>query len=167
MGTRDERIDAYIEKAAPFARPILERIRADFHKASAKIDEDMKWRSPTFVHEGIVGGMGAFKKHVSFGFWRQDELPDPENLFEGECGGSLFTAKVSDVKDLPSSRVFQGYVKRAVKLNADAAKGKAASDPQVPGAGRMRPDHPKVARNWIMRSPVLRWQSRQCPPRGR
>ena len=86
MGSRDERIDAYIEEAAPFARPILERIRADFHKASAKIEEDMKWRSPTFVHEGIVGGMGAFKKHVSFGFWRQDELPDPDNLFEARSG---------------------------------------------------------------------------------
>jgi uncharacterized protein YdeI (YjbR/CyaY-like superfamily) len=126
MGRKNERIDEYIEKAAAFAQPILERIRADFHKASAKIDEDIKWSSPTFVHEGIVGGMGAFKKHVSFGFWRANELPDPEDLFGGEGGGSLFTVKVSSVKELPTSRVLQGYVKRAVQLNAETAKGAAS-----------------------------------------
>lgn len=123
MGTRDKRVDDYIAEAAPFARPILERIRADFHKASARVDEDIKWGSPAFIYEGIVGGMGAFKKHVSFGFWRQDELPDPEGLFGESCGGSLFTVKVSDVKELPSSRVFQGYVKRAVKRNQETAQG--------------------------------------------
>ncbi|MHC5010969.1 MAG: YdeI/OmpD-associated family protein [Planctomycetota bacterium] len=138
MGTKDKRVDAYIRKAAPFARPILERIRADYHQASATIDEDIKWGVPAFVHEGIVGGMGAFKKHVSFGFWRANELPDPADLFGPEGGGSLFTAKVADVKELPSKPVLQGYVKRAVALNADRAKGKAAKK-KVTGKGTKKP----------------------------
>lgn len=125
MGSRDKRVDAYIRKAVPFAQPILERIRDDFHKASAKVTEDIKWGVPAFVHEGIVGGMAAFKQHVSFGFWRADELPDPEALFGGKGGRSLFTAKVTDVADLPTRRVFQGYVKRAVAFNAATAKGAA------------------------------------------
>jgi len=33
MGDRDPRVDAYIAKAAPFARPILEHIRAAVHAA--------------------------------------------------------------------------------------------------------------------------------------
>ena len=123
MGTRDERVDAYIAKAAPFAQPILERIRDDFHKASAKVDEDIKWGCPAFVHQGIVGGMAAFKKHVSYGFWRADELPDPEDLFQGKGGGSLFTAKVAAVKELPTRRTLQAYVKRAVALNAESSTG--------------------------------------------
>ncbi len=122
MVRSDPRVDAYIEKAAPFARPILERIRHDFHQASARIEEDIKWGCPAFVHEGIVGGMAAFKKHVAFGFWRADELPDPADLFGGKGGGSLFTAKVFDHKELLTSRVLQGYVKRAVARNAEAAK---------------------------------------------
>ena len=84
MGTKDKRVDAYIKKAGDFAKPILERIREDFHKASTKIDEDLKWGVPAFMHEGIVGGMAAFKKHVAYGFWKADELPDPEDLFGGK-----------------------------------------------------------------------------------
>ncbi len=35
MPTRDARVDAYIAKAAPFARPILEHLRAVVHQAVA------------------------------------------------------------------------------------------------------------------------------------
>jgi hypothetical protein len=37
-------VDAYIGKAASFARPILEKIRELFHQACPNIEETMKWR---------------------------------------------------------------------------------------------------------------------------
>jgi hypothetical protein len=33
MGKRDPRVDAYIEKAADFAKPILKQLRATVHQA--------------------------------------------------------------------------------------------------------------------------------------
>lgn len=49
MGTRDPRVDAYIEKSAEFARPILRHLREVVHSASPAIDETMKWSFPHFT----------------------------------------------------------------------------------------------------------------------
>ena len=65
----DPRIDAYIERAAPFARPILVHVRALVHQACPGVEETIKWGMPTFMHAGgILCGMAAFKQHASFGF---------------------------------------------------------------------------------------------------
>jgi hypothetical protein len=39
---RSPEIDAYVAKSAEFARPILARIRAAYHKACPEIEETMK-----------------------------------------------------------------------------------------------------------------------------
>ena len=43
---KDPRVDDYIENAPEFAQPILTRLRNAFHKASPKVVESIKWRSP-------------------------------------------------------------------------------------------------------------------------
>ena len=69
--SRDPRIDAYIEGAAPFAQPILSHVRDLVHEACPQVEETVKWGMPTFVHAGgILCGMAAFKQHASFGFWK-------------------------------------------------------------------------------------------------
>lgn len=65
---RDPRIDAYIEKAAPFAQPILRHIREFVHTAVPDLDEAIKWGMPHFLYKGKnLAGMAAFKAHCSFG----------------------------------------------------------------------------------------------------
>ena len=44
--SREPRIDAYIAKAQPFARPILEQIRERVHAAVPEAEEAMKWSAP-------------------------------------------------------------------------------------------------------------------------
>jgi len=39
----DPRVDEYIEKAQPFAQPILEHLRALVHKANPDVQETIKW----------------------------------------------------------------------------------------------------------------------------
>jgi hypothetical protein len=39
----DPRVDAYIDEAADFARPILKEIRAGVHEACPACEETMKW----------------------------------------------------------------------------------------------------------------------------
>lgn len=72
---RDPRIDAYIERAAPFAQPILRHARALVHEACPEVEESIKWGMPSFSHAGgILCGMAAFKQHASFGFWRHADV---------------------------------------------------------------------------------------------
>ena len=122
MKNTDARVDAYIEKAPDYSKPILKKLRRLIHRAHPSIEESIKWSTPTFEYKGIVAGMSAFKKHVAFGFWKATAMRDPEGLFKGDTKQSPFAVKVSSVKDLPPDKVIVAYVKEAVDLNERGVK---------------------------------------------
>ena len=73
--SRDPRVDAYIARAQPFARPILEHIRERVHAAVPEVEETLKWSAPSFTLSGkILLMMAAFKAHAAMNFWRGQEL---------------------------------------------------------------------------------------------
>jgi hypothetical protein len=74
MPRTDPRIDAYIRRAAPFAQPILTRIREVVHTACPDVEETLKWRHPAFMYKGMLGSFAAFKEHATFGFWKHKLL---------------------------------------------------------------------------------------------
>lgn len=113
-------VDGYIEKAAPFAQPILKRIRAAFHKAAPDIAETMKWSTPFFDHKGVVGNMAAFKNHVSWGFWKAKLMNDPHGILNpmGETG-TMGGLKVTTVAELPSEKIMIEYIREAIRLNEE------------------------------------------------
>jgi uncharacterized protein YdeI (YjbR/CyaY-like superfamily) len=115
-------VDAYIEKASDFARPILEKLRSAFHKGSPQLEETIKWGVPHFEYKGIVGGMAAFKKHVAFGFWKSKLMDDPEGLFDRGPRASMCSARVEDVNNIPSQKILVDYVRRAVQLNEEGTQ---------------------------------------------
>ena len=131
MKNTDPRIDAYIESAPDYGKPILKRLRRLFHRAHPSIQETIKWSSPSFEHKGMVVGMSAFKKHVSFGFWKAKAMRDPAGLFTGDRKQSPFAIKVSSVEELPPDKVIVAYVKEAVELNERGVKSS-------PSGGRKR-----------------------------
>jgi uncharacterized protein YdeI (YjbR/CyaY-like superfamily) len=106
---RDPRIDAYIAKAAPFAKPILTHVREVVHEACPKIVEMIRWGHPSFDHQGMVCGMTAFKEHCVVSFWKAALLGDE----------SLLRREVRTVADLPARRDLAGLVKQAARLNED------------------------------------------------
>ena len=57
-----------------------ERVRRWFHAGAPRCHEDIKWGMPAFMQERMLGGMSAFKAHVSIGFPRGGELDDPSGL---------------------------------------------------------------------------------------
>jgi uncharacterized protein YdhG (YjbR/CyaY superfamily) len=64
--SRDPRIDAYIDKAGDFAKPILRHIRELVHKTIPGAGEAVKWGMPHFTHNGKnIAGMAAFKAHCA------------------------------------------------------------------------------------------------------
>lgn len=116
MSGKSREVDAYIAKAAPFARPILERLRRAFHKADPQIVETMKWGAPFFEHDGIVAQMAAFKNHVGWGFWKAKLMSDPHGMLAG------MRVKVTELSELPPEKILIEYIQEAVALNVSGQK---------------------------------------------
>jgi uncharacterized protein YdeI (YjbR/CyaY-like superfamily) len=122
MKNHSPEVDAYIAEAAPFARPILKKIRAIFHKAHPEMQETIKWGFPHFEYKGLVGSMAAFKKHVGFGFWKGSLMKDPLNLFSGVGDTTMNARKLTDVSELPDEDTLIRYVEEAIELNENNVK---------------------------------------------
>jgi hypothetical protein len=120
VAKKDPRIDAYIAKAQPFARPILKHIRAVVHSACPDVVETVKWSMPHFDYHGsIMCGMGSFKAHVVFGFWRGAQLLGDKSRND-EAMGDL--GRVTCMEDLPSKAKLTALIKAAMKLNEAGVK---------------------------------------------
>ncbi len=124
MSTYDPRIDAYIEKSAPFAQPILRHLRDLIHATCPDVEETWKWSFPNFDYKGsTMCSMAAFKQHCSFGFWKASLMPDPDNILQlAEKAAMGQLGKISSLKDLPKDSVLKKYLKAAMKLNEEGVK---------------------------------------------
>jgi uncharacterized protein YdeI (YjbR/CyaY-like superfamily) len=119
MGTRDPRIDAYIAKAAEFARPILAHLREVVHEACPDVVETMKWSSPSFEYRGLLCGFAAFKAHCAFGFWKH-ALVVGDDAKAGEAMGSF--GRITSLADLPGKAALRRYIRKAMRLNEEGVK---------------------------------------------
>ncbi|NNE05487.1 MAG: hypothetical protein HKN15_07165 [Xanthomonadales bacterium] len=122
MSTKIDRVDAYIASAADYARPLLLKLRDWVHDAAPEIEEDIKWGMPAFMHKGIVANMAAFKKHVSFGFWKGQLMKDPAGLFDNPRRTQITAFKLRTLDDLPAREVFAAYLREAIELNERGVK---------------------------------------------
>lgn len=120
MKNRSAEVDAYIARAPEYARPILEKLRALFHKACPAIEETIKWRFPHFEYRGVVGSMAAFKHYVSYGFWKGSLMRDPHKLFQGNS--AMFGARAGSLSELPADKILLDYIREAVSLNEQGVK---------------------------------------------
>ena len=124
MGNKDPRVDAYIAKAADFARPILEEIRARVHVACPAVEETIKWSMPAFEYKGPMCGMAAFKKHCFFGFWKSSLVLGEGSPDDNPMG---FREKLTSLEDLPSKSEFRANVKKAMALNDQGIRAPRAA----------------------------------------
>jgi uncharacterized protein YdeI (YjbR/CyaY-like superfamily) len=120
MPTVDPRVDAYIEKSADFAKPILNHIRKLVHKACPEITETLKWSMPSFEYKGIVCGFAAFKQHCTLMFWKQSLLETDAFPKNKTAMGSF--GRITSIKDLPSDKILVGLIKQAAELNEKGVK---------------------------------------------
>ncbi len=134
MPVTDPRVDAYIERSAPFAQPILRHLRQVVHDACPDVEETIKWGFPNFTRGGLIlCHMASFRQHCAFGFWQGSRIV--EDAAERENAMGQF-GRVTGVDDLPAADVLAGYGRRAAELREEEAaakrggkKGSAASAP--------------------------------------
>jgi uncharacterized protein YdeI (YjbR/CyaY-like superfamily) len=115
--SREPRIDAYIAKAPPFARPILEKVRERVHATVPAVEEAMKWSAPGFTLDGkILLIMASFKAHAALNFWRGQEIGDgsPKAGAMGQFG------KLASVDDLPQDAELDELIREAAELSKKA-----------------------------------------------
>ncbi|MEO7310922.1 MAG: DUF1801 domain-containing protein [Chitinophagaceae bacterium] len=111
MPTIDPRVDAYIEKSAPFAQPILLHLRKLVHKACPQVVETIKWSFANFDYKGMFCSFAAFKQHCAFGFWKTALMADPEGVLsekKNEAMGCL--GRITSMKDLPPDAVIIRFI---------------------------------------------------------
>ena len=120
----DPRIDDKIAKAAEFARPILEHLRALVHRTIPDAGEAIKWGMPHFTYGGKnIAAMASFKAHCSFSIHGESH--------EGEGMGTL--GKIASFEDLPNDA--------ELVARLEAAKGRI--DRGEKEAWRQEPPKPK------------------------
>lgn len=120
MAKKDPRIDAYIAGAAPYARPVLKRLRKVIHAACPDVVETMKWSNPSFEHHGLLCGLAAFKNYCTFGLWK-DALVRERG---GASAAKVLDAagKAASVDDLPDDAALSRLIELAAELNEQGVK---------------------------------------------
>jgi hypothetical protein len=129
MGSRDPRVDAYIAKAAPFAKPVLTRIRSAVHKGCPDVQETMKWSFPHFDYKGMLCGMAAFNQHCTLGFWKASLLKSDGMAAKSTDAMGQF-GRITSVDDLPSEKELVALVRQAARLNDEGVK--VVREPKAP-----------------------------------
>ena len=139
MNSTDPRIDAYIEKSADFAQPILNHIRELVHFACPQAEETMKWGFPHFMYKGILCSMASFKQHCAVGFWKGSlvfqAIPGVKKREETAMG---HLGRITTIADLPDRKTLTGCIIEAVRLNE--AGTKLPSKPKPPKKDLVVPD---------------------------
>jgi uncharacterized protein YdeI (YjbR/CyaY-like superfamily) len=124
----DPRVDAHVEKAAEFARPILKALRAQAHAICPEAEETIKWGMPSFSYRGKnLGGFAAFKSHVAFFVHGERKEDGAEGM--GEFG------RMRTMADLPSKAAMAKLLKvrmKAIEAGPAAAPKSAKPPPEVP-----------------------------------
>ena len=136
--SRDPRIDAYIAKAQPFARPILEKVRERVHVVLSNVEEAVKWGMPAYTLDGkIIVVTPAFKAHAALNFWRGQEIGDGN----AKAGAMGQFGKLASIDDLPPDSGLDRLIREAAEI------AKTASAPRKPKHAPKPPPeiHPEFA----------------------
>ena len=124
MPGKNPAFDAYIEKSADFAKPILNHLRSLVHKVCPAADEKIKWGFPNFEYKNeMLCHFASFKKHCAFGFWKGSLMKDQWLKENAEMENAMgHYGKITSLEDLPADKIIMTHIKEAMKLNDEGIK---------------------------------------------
>ncbi len=125
MPKKEPKVDAYINKAADFAKPILNHFRELVHITCPEVQELIKWGFPHFDYlGGPMCSMASFKQHCAIGFWKASLMKNaPELAANAKTEVSMgHLGRITTLKDLPKDKVIVAYIKEAMRLNEAGIK---------------------------------------------
>ncbi len=97
-------VDQFLEKKNHPLTKEIKKVRQIILETDNRIEEVIKWSSPTFMYKGNIASffMNA-KKQVSLMFHKGATIPDKTGLLEGD-GKETRMARFSDLKDIEQKR---------------------------------------------------------------
>jgi uncharacterized protein YdeI (YjbR/CyaY-like superfamily) len=133
MAKIEPKIDAYIQKSALFAQPILLHYRSLVHKTCPDVEEKIKWGMPFFDYKGkMMCHMAAFKHHCAFGFFHAALMNEPTLLRNAESESAMgHLGKITSMKDLPSDKIIIGLIKKAMRVTDEGKRVVKKEKPKV------------------------------------
>jgi hypothetical protein len=78
-----ELIDEYISSITDCRGSMLAKLCRLVREVDLELEEEWKWNSPVWSHNGNVCSVSAFKNHVGMNFFHGASLADPHGLFNG------------------------------------------------------------------------------------
>lgn len=121
MAKRNPKVDAYINKAQPFAKPILKKLRTLIHKTCPKATEEIKWGQPFYLYQDrVLCATMGFKKHCALVFWKASLIIQKNGA---KAKADLkHLRRISFVEELPSDRDLVSYFQLAMHFNESTTK---------------------------------------------
>lgn len=118
------KVDAYLDAAEEFAKPIFVHLRGLLHATCPEVVEEMKWGIPHFDYRGeMMGIFAAYKKHCSFSFWKDSLMADARLKANSDLpAAKRFMGKLTTIADLPSDNDLIAWIREAMSLNERGVK---------------------------------------------
>ena len=153
-GAASKNIDKRIAELGGWRGEALARLRQLIHDADPEIQEEWKWTTPVWSHDGGVCTGEAYKQVVKLTFFRGASLKDPKQLFNSSLEGA--TRRAIDLREGEkiSETAFKALIRSAVLANAEArtlARSRKKPGASVPVVARVAlpipPDLEKALRD--------------------
>ncbi len=101
---KNPEVDSYLEKKAHPMTAEIQRVREIILATDPKVEETIKWSSPTFLYKGNIASffMNA-RKFVSLMFHKGALLPNASGLLTGDAKEGR-TARFTNLEDIESKK---------------------------------------------------------------
>jgi hypothetical protein len=105
-------VDAWFEDRRPPQEPAMQRVREIILAVDPRIEESIKWQTPTFSFRGNIVSFNPAKQFVSLLFHRGGEIPGDHPRLEGE-GPLAKVMRFGSVEEVDAGRADLEAVIRA------------------------------------------------------
>ena len=118
MGSRDPRVDDYLQRLPDWQRETLQRVREVLHRTDPAMTETIKRTvQPYFVLDGNVAAFLAARDHVNVFVYDGGIVPDPDRLITaGEGNKSARTIGFREGDTVPEEALLE-FFRRLVADN--------------------------------------------------
>jgi uncharacterized protein YdeI (YjbR/CyaY-like superfamily) len=114
---RNKKVDDFLKKKKHPMNDEIQLVREIILNVSDKIEEDIKWSTPTFMYKGNIASyfLNA-KKFVSLMFHKGATIVDKSGLLEGD-GKESRVARFTDPADIrKKKKALESVVKEWIKM---------------------------------------------------
>lgn len=116
-------VDEYVKQLHGWQREVVMTLRSLIKSTTPDAKESILWSQPVYSIKGPVVYIKAFTDHVNLGFWRGNDLEDPENLLTGELP-TMRHVTIRHINDL-KKEAYERMIRQAFKM--DKEKGDATA----------------------------------------